>query len=56
MAMLANINRAEDADVLSWEHWHPHYDPPEPPEATTEMLIGFGFKPAAKPAEVANGG
>lgn len=56
MAMLANINRAENADPMSWEHWHPQYDPPEPPEATAEMLIGFGFKPAPKPAEVTNGG
>jgi hypothetical protein len=54
MAMLANIHRAEDADPMSWELWHPHYEPPEAPEATAEMLIGFGFKPA-QPTEVVSG-
>jgi hypothetical protein len=55
MAMLVNINRAEDADIMSWEHWHPQYDPPEPPEATPDILIGLGFKPVAKPEVVSNG-
>lgn len=56
MAMFANINRAEDADPMSWEHWHPQYDPPEAPEATAEMLVAFGFKPAANPEGVTHGG
>jgi hypothetical protein len=55
MAMLANINRAEDADVVSWEHWHPQYDPPEAPEATPEILIGLGFKPVVKAEGVTSG-
>ena len=55
MAMLANINRAEDADAVSWEHWHPQYDPPEAPEATPEILIGLGFKPVVKAEGVSNG-
>ena len=53
MALLANIHRGEDSDVMSWEHWHPHYDPPEPPEATREQLIAFGFRPVE---ESNNGG
>ena len=56
MAMLANIHRSEDADVFSWDQFHPGYDPPEPPEATTELLMAMGFRPVEPPAEVTNGG
>jgi len=45
MSMLANIYRAEDAEAVTWESWHPHYDPPEVPEVTIDQLIAFGFKP-----------
>lgn len=55
MSMLANIHRTEDSEPMSWELWHPHYEPPEPPEATAEVLMAFGFKPA-RPAEVPDGG
>lgn len=53
MALLANIHRGEESDAMSWEHWHPHYDPPEPPEATRDQLIAFGFRPVE---ESNNGG
>lgn len=56
MAMLANINRAEDSDVYSWEQFHPSYEPPEPPEATADMLLAMGFRPVEQPAEVTDGG
>lgn len=55
MSMLANIHRGEDSDVMPWELWHPHYETPEPPEATAEILMAFGFKPA-QPTEVPDGG
>lgn len=55
MSMLANIHRTEDSDPMSWELWHPHYEPPEPPEATAEVLMAFGFKPVKQP-EVSDGG
>lgn len=47
MALLANINRSEDADIVVWEHLHPQYEPiaAEVPEVTTEQLIAMGFKP-----------
>jgi len=47
MALLANINRAEDADAVVWEHLHPQYEPiaVEPPEVTAEQLVMMGFKP-----------
>lgn len=47
LAMLANIHRGEDAPVFQPEQFHPHYEPPEPPEATAEMLMAMGFKPVA---------
>jgi len=43
--MLANIHRGEDASVFHPEQFHPHYEQPEPPEATAEMLMAMGFKP-----------
>ncbi|MBU6221760.1 MAG: hypothetical protein KGR24_03335 [Planctomycetes bacterium] len=45
--MLANIHRGEDADAFYPDQFHPHYEPPEPPEATAEMLMAMGFKPIA---------
>jgi len=43
--MLANIHRGEDAEAFYPDQFHPHYEPPEPPEATAEMLMAMGFKP-----------
>ena len=53
MALLANIHREEDSDPYSWDQFHPHYEQPEPPEATVEQLLALGFKPVTK--EPANG-
>ena len=58
-ATLAQIHHdAESGEPApTMYHFHPFYrvEKPQPPEATPDILMAFGFRPIATP-EVPNGG